>query len=408
MLRRFPRRSRVLASLTIVLFVLPLSALAADWATAVHELSQQIAASTGPGAVSLEVASRSSLDKADVDAIRAALNSQLSALGLRFVNPEQAAANVQVTLSENLQNYLWVARVQQGSAPPAVLMISLPRSEPAATVREPAVLLIRRIQLWSQADRILDVGVIDSSPPHIVVLDPNKIAVYAFQNNRWEQQQSLPIQHSRSWPRDMRGRIVLRKDHLFDAYLPGVFCASTTSSPLTITCHDTDDPWPVASDTAGLNAFFAPKRNYFTGALSPGIGKQTTVSAFYSGAAIPRGSYVLWMLAGVDGQVHEADGVNDQAIPRLGWGSDLASVKTSCGSGIQVLAASNGDGTTADYVRAYEVPDREPVPVSQPVELNGPVTALWSETAGTGAVVVTRNLQTGKYEPVRLAITCGQ
>ena len=129
---------------------------------------------------------------------------------------------------------------------------------------------------------------------------------------------------------------------------------------------------------------------------------------FYSGAAIPRGTYVLWMLAGVDGQVHEADGINDQAIPRLGWGSDLASVKTTCGSGIQVLAASNGDGTTADYVRAYEVADREPVPVSQPVELNGPVTALWSETAGTGAVVITRNLQTGKYEAVRLAITCGQ
>jgi hypothetical protein len=240
------------------------------------------------------------------------------------------------------------------------------------------------------------------------VLDPNKISLYAFQNNRWEQQESFPIPHARPWPRDMRGRVILRKDHLFDAYLPGVFCSSTVSAPLSVSCHDSDDPWPVANELTALNAFFSPKRNYFTGALSPGIGKQNTVSAFYSGAAIPRQSYALWILAGADGQVHEADGINEQIIPRLGWGSDLAGMKTSCGSGTQVLAVGKGDGTIADAIRAYEVPDREPVPVSQPVEMNGPVTALWSETSGTGAVVVTRNLQTGKYEANRLAISCGQ
>lgn len=407
MLRRFPRRLRV-AALPIIILVPAIGSFGTDWNPPVRELSQQIAGATGPGAVSLEVVNRSSLDKAEVDAIRAALSNQLGTLGLRFVGREQAAATVQVTLSENLQSYVWVASIQQGNSPASVTMVSVARTEGPVVVHEPAVLLIRKIQLWSQADRILDVGVIDSSPPHIIVLDPNHITLYAFQNNRWEQQESSPIPHSRPWPRDMRGRVVLRKDHLFDAYLPGVFCSSTGSAALSVSCHDGDDPWPVGNELIGLNAFFSPKRNYFTGALSPGIGKQNTVSAFYSGAAIPRQSYTLWMLAGVDGQVHEADGINDQVIPRLGWGSDLAGVKTGCGSGTQVLAAGNGDGTIADSLRAYEVPDREPAPVSQAVEMNGPVTALWSETAGTGAVVVTRNLQTGKYEANRLAIVCGQ
>jgi hypothetical protein len=407
MLRRFIiPTSRLLLWIFVTSFV-PLAP-AADWNTPTRQLVEQIAASTGPGAVSLDITNQSSLSSADVNAISALVRSQLGGLGLRLVAADQAAAVVQLTLSENLQTYLWVARVQQGNAPPAIVMVSAPRPDTPAVIHEPAVLLIRKIQLWSQTEPILDVAVIDSSPPQIIVLDPERIALYVFQNNRWDQQQSFTIAHARPWPRDVRGRLVLRKDHLVDAYLPGTICSSTASSPLAITCRDSDDPWPVGSDLVGLNAFYSPNRNFFTGALSPGIGKQTTVKAFYSAAPILRDKYALWVLSGTDGQVHEVDGINDNLLSRLGWGSDLASVRTSCGSGTQVLATSNSDGTTADRVRAFEIPDRDPVPVSEPLEFNGPVTALWTESTGSGAVVVSRNLQTGKYEAFRLAITCGQ
>jgi hypothetical protein len=75
---------------------------------------------------------------------------------------------------------------------------------------------------------------------------------------------------------------------------------------------------------------------------------------------------------------------------------------------LQVITTSSSDGTTPDSVRAYEFPDRDPVAVSQPVEFNGAVTTLWTESSGTGAVIVLRNLQTERYEAFRLAITCGQ
>ena len=402
--RRFPRCIRPVFFIAVVL--VGCLSWAADWSGPAQQLAQQITNTTGPGAVALEIVNQSALTKSDVDTISADLRNRLSALGLRFVPPEQAAAVVRVTLSENVLGYIWVAKSQQGSSAPAVAMVSAPRPESLTAIHEPAVLLVRKIQLWSQSERILDVGVIDSSPPQIVVLDPGKIALYLFQNNRWEQQQSFPITHGRPWPRDLRGRVVLRKDHLFDAYLPGTFCSATAS--LGVTCHDSDDPWPVGSDLSSLNAFYSPNRNFFTGALSPGIGKQTTVSSFYSAAPVPREKYILWMLGGADGQVHEADGFNDQTLPRLGWGGDLASVKTNCGSGTQVLATSNSDGTAADAVRAFELLDRDPVPVSQSVEFSGPITSLWTETSGSGAVAVSRNLQTGKYEAFRLAITCGQ
>ena len=401
------RLSRYLPVLLLALFA-ALPTLAADWTAAEQQLAQKSVAITGPGAVSLELVNRSSLNNADVESIRAGLRSQLGVLGIRFVTTEQAAATVQVSLSENLQSYLWIAQIQQSANQSNVAMISVPRSEPALTIHEPAVLLIRKIQLWSQEERILDVGVIDTSPPRIIVLDPEKIALYALQGGRWQQEQTFPVSHPRPWPRDLRGRIILRKDHLFDAYLPGVLCTSTTSAPLAVLCQPSDDPWPIGTELTGLAGFFSPTRNFFTGALAPGIGKETTVPNFYSAAPIPKSNYVLWLFAGTDGQFYEIDGMSRQAFSRPAWGSDLASIQTNCGSGLQVIATSSSDGTTPDTVRAYEIPDRDAVAVSQPVEFNGAVTALWTESSGTGAVVVLRNLQTERYEAFRLAITCGQ
>jgi hypothetical protein len=158
---------------------------------------------------------------------------------------------------------------------------------------------------------------------------------------------------------------------------------------------------------SGLSAFFAPTRNFFTGALSPGIEKQTTVKAFYSAAMLPRDKYKLWIFTAVDGQVHLLDGVTDQLATKLGWGSDLASVRSGCGLGWQVLATGNGDGT-GESVRTFEIADREPVAVSQPLEFNGSITVLWADPDGTGAIAVSQNLETGEYEAYRLSITCGQ
>ncbi len=405
MLRRQIRGPRLLF-LAIVLLGLPVHGM--DWNPPAQRLAQQIAAGTGRAAIAIDFSNLSSLTNADVDAITTAIRNQLAAAGVRVVSQDPAAALVRITFSENLQNYVWVARTQQGTAPAIVSMIAVARVEAPVMAHAPAGVLIRKIQLWSQADPILDTAVIDSSPPQIVVLDPQRVTAYLFQNSSWEQQQSFPLVHAHPWPRDLRGRLVLRKDHLFDAYLPGTFCSTSVSAPATLSCRESDDPWPVGNDLVNLNAFFSPNRNFFTGALSPGIAKQVTVSAFYTAAPILREHYVLWVLSGGDGQVHEADGVNEQTLGRLNWGSDIAAVKTSCGSGTQILATSNTGSTAGDTVRAFEIVDRDPVPVSQPVELNGPVTALWSETSGTSAVVVSRNLQTGKYEAFRLAITCGQ
>jgi hypothetical protein len=274
-------------------------------------------------------------------------------------------------------------------------------------VVQAAPLTIRKIPLWVQEERILDVAALEeaTAPSHIAVLDPEKLALYRFSNGRWQEEQALPIPHTRSWPRDMRGRLVLGQDHLLDVYLPGVFCQSSGSVPLSLSCRESDDPWPLSS-LVPLAGFFAPTRNFFTGVLSPGIGKQTSTAKFYSAAPLPRPNYTLWIFAGVDGQAHLLDGVSDQTA-RVNWGSDLASVKSSCGSGWQVLATRAGDDS-GDAVRAYEFPDREPVAVSEPLEFGGGISALWTEGKGGTAIAVSRNAETGNYEAFRLAVACGQ
>lgn len=266
---------------------------------------------------------------------------------------------------------------------------------------------IVKIPLWSQDNQILDIGVIDS-PPRLIVLEPERIVLYSkLSSGQWQQDREFHVAHIRPWPRDLRGHLVLRKDHLFDAYLPGVLCAAT-SGTLYVHCNDSDDPWPLGSDDVALNAFFSPTRNFFTGVLSPGIGQQTTVPAFYSAAPVPHGKYILWLFAAVDANVHAVDGMTDLVVSQSAWGSDIAGVKSTCGLGTQVLAAGSSDGNRPDVLRAYQLPDREPVAVSEPLAMTGPIVALWTEQSGNTAVAIARNLRTGQYEAFRLAISCGQ
>ncbi len=414
----------------LVIFALVIAASAADWSGPEQQLARKIVAVTGPGAVSLTMENRSSLTKRDSDIIQGGLRSALDGLGLRIVKAEQAAATVKITLSESPSSYVWVAEIHQGSGDSAVVMVSTARAQGSSAAHDSAPLSLRKIPLWAQEDPILDVAVLEenTAPTHIAVLDPEKVSLYRMQSGKWQLEQALEVVHARPWPRDARGRLVPARDHLLDVYLPGVLCASTAAMPLSLNCRENDDPWPLVPGTlsggavsvfpsAGMangasvvvpqiKGFFAPSRNFFTGALTPGVGKFTTVGKFYSAAWLPREKYTLWLFATIDGQVHMVDGVSDQAA-KLDWGSDLAGVRTACGAGWQILATNAGNATE-DSIRAYEVLDRDPAAVSAPLELPGETTALWTESKGDSAVAVVRNRETGSYEAFRLAMSCSQ
>jgi hypothetical protein len=397
--------SRVLGTLVLVAMVTPASA--SDWRMPESQLAAKIAATTGPGVVALDVTNRSSISSADMEQIRTELTSVLANSGVRVWQPDQAAATIRLTLAENLQEYVWVAQIQQAANQESVIMVSLPRPASFAAAQNSQPLNLHATPVISQAEPILDFAILEGSPRRLLVLGGTAVTIYEFKDGRWLAGQSLPIKTPVPLPRDLRGRIFLRKDHLFDVFLPGLVCRTSGSAPLSMNCQQRDDPWPIQTEDAGLSGFFSPTRNFFTGALVPGILKQRSAPAFYSAAAVPRQNYTLWLFSTLDGTLHLLDGINDQVAARVHWGSDIAGVRTACRPGTQVVATMQQEDAR-DSLQALEFPDREPLAVSQKLPLNGNVTALWTSQAGDGITAIVRNLDTGNYDAFQISLNCAQ
>jgi hypothetical protein len=403
-----------LAALLFGALLLPCSLFASNLDDAAHQLADRIAAASGPGTVALEVTNRSSLDDKSVREVRSALQTQLRVQGVRTAAADQSLGSVNVVLSESLREYVWTAEIAIGSDQSRVVLVSLAREHSTASSSSALPITLKKTFLFAQEQPILDAALVDMpGGARLLVLGATRVTAYRQQSGHWELETALPISSKKNFPRDTRGRLLLRRDHLFDAYLPGTFCRSSAAAPLRLDCAASDDPWPLTPEDSGVSgsnlpvvrAFFAPARNFFTGALSPDIGKISNVPSFYSAAALPRSNYTLWVLAAVDGSIHLVDGFTDQAIRGGHIGSDLAAVRSNCGLGTQILVSETGD-QEHDTLRAYEIPDREPGAVSSPLEVDGAITALWPDATLTSAVAIVKRKDTGWYEANRISISC--
>jgi hypothetical protein len=336
------------------------------------------------------------------DAQESAQNAILNALrsaNVRVVKPEQAIAVLQIAFSEDWQGSVWIATVQQGSSSQVVIK-KIARVQRAVSSRAP-IITLRKIPVWQQETQILDFY---ADNQYLLVLEPSQLALYASDSGQWRPRQTLAIPHQHPWPRDLRGRLEVHSGHM-DVFLPGTRCTGGISPPA-LDCRASDDPWPV--DT-GLVAFFSPRRNFFTGLIA-GQGAGATVNPFFSGAAWQIGDQRLWLFTGTDGRTRLFQ--NDLGSPVAtynGWGSTLAAVHSTCGSGWQLLVSSPADTTRADSVQAVEIAGRDALPVSAPVDLPGAAEALW--TAGNYSQIVNGVAQsqaTGKYEAFTLTAICNQ
>ena len=411
-----------LTSFLLAIILLPSSFLcASSLGDTARQLAHKIAADAGPGAFALQVTNRSSLDDKSVREVRSALEAQLYVEGVRIAKAEQSMGTVDVILSESLREYVWTAEILIGSDEKKAAMVSLPRPPTGTPFTAAMPIVLKTTLLFAQERPMLDLALVEMpGGSRLLVLDDGMVAIYRHKGSdpagpnpakAWELEASLPIAHSRTFPRDLRGRLLLRRDHWFDVYLPGTFCRSSTVAPLTLNCNDTDDltyndPWPLTPEDGSVRAFFAASRNFFTGALSPGIGKISNVPSFYSAAALPRSSYTLWAFTAVDGSLHLVDGMTDQEIRGARWGSDLAAIHSSCGTGAQLLVSESGD-TEGDGLRAFEIPDRDPVAVSSTAEFDGRIVALWPDSSGNSTAAIVKRKDTGWYEAYRVSISCG-
>lgn len=374
------------------------------WDSSASDLARQIAALTGPGTITLAVTNRSSIAADDVPIIRRALQRELRSAGV-VVREKNAESDVRVTLSQNLQGWLWVAEVQEG-AETKVAMLAVAGSQVAAQATTAPAMTLRASLLHAQADPILDIAMLGvGADQHMIVLTPEQIRSYAQVGGEWQLTQSYDIAHAQPLPRDVRGRIVPAADHGFDAYLSGAHCAASKSADnwaLTISCSGSDDPWPLGSQ----KGFYNPARNFFTGVVVPGFGPK--LPPFYSAAEVSRTGSTAFLFADVSGAVHILEsGSHKLLIGVRDWGSDIAAVRSECGSGTQVLATAAG-WPAADSLRAYEIAGREAAPASAPLNFNGTITTLWPAADGTSAIAIVSQPQGAGYEAYRISVVCSR
>src|SRR5260370_36934202 len=104
-------------------------------------------------------------------------------MGVRSWKPDQAAATVAAFRCAKPTACVWVAEIHLGAADSSVVMVSFLRAGGPAFSHESFPITLRKIPLWSQENRILDVAVLDEDPPpnpapkHIAVVDAEKASV---------------------------------------------------------------------------------------------------------------------------------------------------------------------------------------------------------------------------------------
>jgi hypothetical protein len=390
-------RLRILFPAILVLVVV--TACAQSYDQQAHGLAQKIAAGLKPReAAFLLFHNISTMNPAEVNAAHTALERELHALGVTLTAQSQGGVEVAVTLSESLEESVWVAEIRRAEGPETVMDV---RPKQPATAAAPSLTVEKKLLLES------DQQILDLAPMarELLVLDSEAVTLYENAASGWQRKLAVRVPAARPWPRDLRGRLMVQGD-AYQAYLPGLTCHGNAAGGLGISCRD-ESLWPVGAGPGMLGfAQFTPARNFFDGRVVASNGSQKTLPAFFSAASVETRGDKAWALAGTDTRTHLYNAAFENAGGWTGWGSDIAGIESDCGGRSQVLVTASADDAAADSVAAYEIVGVSPQPAGEAVSFPGPVTALWPATERGVAFAVSRDLKSGRYAAFRLAINC--
>jgi len=317
-----------------------------EWNRALDSLADKIGTTAKPAKTfSLDVRNISSLNAGDVSSLRRTLVENLTGLGLTLTQRMPADAQLQLTLSESAEDYVWVTEIRRGGAREVVMVSAAREIVKNPSSAGPSVTLQRK-SIWEQAGKILDFGLVSDAVAAgssiLVILEPDKLSFYEYRSGEWQLTRAVAVARVRPVQRDVRGRIDLPagKAELADAE-----CSGNFQRPETVTC---------SSVAAGYDAAFVTKPIFMQG---------RTVD-----------SYVT--------------------------------LAPACGIGPLTLVTGPGDWTEPDFIQAFGLKNQAGA-VSEKILVPGPILALWASEDGNSARVVSRNLQTGAYEASIVSVSCG-
>ena len=369
------------------IFSLTPSAKADTLEDAARQLGQKIAAALPSYVPSfLSVQNLSSLSEGQVTSVRNALQAALEKTGFKLSSDRHSLGQIHVTLSESLTGYVWIAEVRRGEAF-TVLMVWF-NSGKLRRIQTSASLAIRREFLWEQEQPILDVAFfpLDTGPRHMYVLESAQVFYYDPQSDGWSVNRIFPLPRILPVQRDPRGFLGLGIDSMV-ATFQGESCHNSMRPGEGMFCERSHADANISS----------------LGAIAARDNKSTS---WFSHAKVETDGRSIAIKTGIDGLLRLYEEGLEPVAAFSGWGSEIASIKSGCGSGWQLLVTGKGDWTAPDMIQAFEIRDRQAVAASAAMEFSGPVTALHSSEDSKTAIAVVKNLTTHHYEAYRLSITC--
>ncbi len=378
----------------------------ASWSDDLRAFSEKIVAIVvPPRSVSLTVRSISAPDAADASALEKGLQSEFRGRGLQIVSAGSAEISIQVTLSQSTEGSLWIAEVRGAPADRTIMMS--PRSTARAETNARPVPALHETLVLAQPDPILDFASTTAADggDFLWLLQNGVLTLLERDGSAWARRDSAAIKHLHPWSRDLRGHVVMSTANAVRIFLPGVSCTGSWSSKLTLECReDAQLAWPVGEQAI---LPFTPERNYFAAHRLPAGQSNFELPIAYSLAMLAGNSPASWILTEAEERAELFLGGKGPVASFAGWGDDIASLTTGCGSEGHVLATGIGDWAQPDRIQAYEIAGQQAVAAGQPLEFPGPVVALWPSEDAKSARVVIRNLQTGMYEASIISASCG-
>jgi len=332
---------------------------------------------------SLEIRNLSSMPAPDLSHFRTVLDQELRKAGLPMT-ATQPETRVRVTVSENARGLLLVTELLSGDNRRVIMQ---PWIAPPATETKPRLKIVRK-PIWEQSEPVLDLLLLDSGS-EMLVLSPTAVTAFRMIDGKWVTSGVAVLSPARPPARDPRGRLEITTGGL-RVYLPGTTCGGGLQPTLRFTCTGGNETWPVNTRDSSIIAHWVTDRNI--------LKSEGFQNAFYAAA---------------DGWFSTAD---HRIIDRAGnvlivpeaWGSDFANVESACGATPAILVSGPGDNPNRDQVVAYEIASGHAAPTSDPMTVQGQVTALWPAEIGGQATLVVRNSKTGNYEVLRLGVACAE
>ena len=313
---------------------------------AVHALARRLAA-TGTAHVVLH--NISSLSSAEAARVRAMMESALS--------PARTGPPVEIalTISRNVHGYLLVAEYDRNGE----RVEEMEPFEPDAPALHARTAITPRL-IWEQDTPMLDLQV---TGDRMIILEPAAIVIYKRGAAGWERPDSYAFNPVPVVVRDPRGRLQLSGDSI-TAYLPGATCRAVTE----VRC----EPDSAMFSLGGKQVRFTPGQNTLEAADGAQLG-------FSIAPGLPASQRIE------------------------SWGDDFIALDSGCAAG-QILATGPGDRASPDSLTAFKLIDAQPVPMSDPAGLPGPMVALWP--AGDGALAIIRNPLSARYAAYGIGIDC--